>query len=153
MSDAWSAVTNPSGGVKVTIKTGKGYDDTWITFEGEGLRQEMADFFGMDSASVAGLTNFEVVVNATQIAHGMGAVANRLGGTVITKDRAKAVQSEAPAPVAKDEPEAEGNPLLAQIAATTNVEALKRLWAENQPLADDVMAAWKARGKALKDAA
>lgn len=145
--DAWS---QDGAGIGVTIKTGKGYEDTWITFRGspKQIREDICATFGMECANVADLSLFDVVVNATTIAHGTSTVASKLGGTVVSnKAKAEEPKEEQPA-----EPEA--NPILAQIEACADTDALRRLWAENQAAFSDaaVMAAWKAKGKALKAA-
>lgn len=155
-------VWQPEGrGITVTVKYGKGYEESWVVFRGPSItqvREDIIDYFGMDRASVSELTLSDVVVNATNLAHGKGNVAAALGATVIksgptpteapaTSAWAQAAQQEAEAPAV--------NPMLAQIAATTSTDELRRLWAANQSAFADaeVMAAWKARGKALKAAA
>jgi hypothetical protein len=150
-------------GITVTVKYGKGYEESWVVFRGPSItqvREDIIDYFGMDRASVAELTLSDVVVNATNLAHGKGNVAAALGATVIKSGPTPAATenpaSSAWAQAAQQEAEAPAeNPMLARIAATTNVDELKRLWAENQAAfaEADVMAAWKARGKALKAAA
>lgn len=149
----------------VTIKYGKGYEETWAVFKGmvTEVREDIIAYFGIDSASVAGQTLSELVVNATSIAHGKGNVAATLGAVAIpasdqgNQDSAPAqgqdvwAQAEA---AAQQQPPAV-NPLFAQIEACGDVGALQRLWAENQAAFADaeVMAAWKAKGKALQGVA
>ncbi len=152
MTDVFTPETN---GLTVTIKYGKGYDDSWVVFRGdrESVRQDIIAYFGMDDASVATLTLSELVVNATQVAHGKGALASQLGATVINSTVAtqgKPVEEAKPEPVKN-----EANPVLALIEAATDVDALKRLWATNKAAFNDpaAMAAWKAKGQALTKAA
>ncbi|AWY07599.1 hypothetical protein SEA_YOSIF_35 [Streptomyces phage Yosif] len=165
----------------VTIKYGKGYEETWAVFKGstDEIRQDIVDYFGFQRDSVAGLTLSELVVEATSIAHGTGNVAKYLGGTIIGSEPnppaatpaasssnedpwASAGSTSAPAnnwpPAAASAPAEDSNPnayILGEIEKQTDVAGLKRLWAENQSFFSDasVMAAWKAKGKALQSAA
>ncbi|MEU7570347.1 hypothetical protein [Micromonospora sp. NPDC049240] len=149
-------------GLQVTIKYGKGYEDTWVSFA--GLRQEVfddiVDYFGLDRDSVTGLTLSELVVSAANMAHAKGNVAGTLGGTVIPP-----AQQSKPAPASDvwDEigqagqssspAEPEEDPVLTLIKAAQSVDELKRIWAENQErVVGDALVAWKARGKELKAA-
>lgn len=152
----------------VTIKYGKNYDDTWAVFKGAPIevRQDIVDYYGL--APEREWTLNDVVLAATQAAHGLGAIVNGFGGATRSEDGT--VQT-AVVPIAESssgssdvwdqasstpaEPAAPAvNPLLAQIAGVANVADLKRMWAENQAeFADpEIMAAWKARGKALQTA-
>ncbi len=160
MSDPWEG-----GGraITVTIKYGKGYDDSWVVFRGdaESIREDVIGYFGMDRASVAELTLSELIVNATQYAHGKTAVASTLNGAVIghKPSEAQDAQGKSSDPWAAAEQQASAqpqeNPMLARIAACTTGDELRRLWAGDQAAFADaeVMAAWKARGKALQGAA
>ncbi|MDH6462037.1 hypothetical protein M2302_002212 [Micromonospora sp. A200] len=160
-----SIASEPKGrGITVTIKYGKGYEETWAVFNGlpAEVRHDLMEYFGLDEDEVAGLTLSEVVVNATNLAHGKGNVAGILGGTVIPSPqqaRANAtrttgdVWAEAAASTAPPA-EPEENPVLKLIEGATDVPTLQRIWAENQAAFADsaVMDAWKARGKALQSA-
>lgn len=160
---------NP-GETGVTIKTGKAYDDSWYTFRGtpESIKEQIVSFFGFDSASVASLTVHEVSVNARQVAQGVAAVAVTLGGTAIgsvPSGDGAAAQAAALGTAPASDPwagtesaaatPAGEHPLLARINAAATTDELKLLWADNQAAFGDeaVMAAWKARGKALQAAA
>ncbi|MFF4054596.1 hypothetical protein ACFYZ0_02230 [Streptomyces sp. NPDC001708] len=156
----------------VTIKYGKGYDDTWAVFRGSAseIRADIMEFFGMDPATQAGLSLSSIVTNATQIAHGKALIATALGATVVeetasepakpTNDpwaAASAAQSGASpssASVAEPKKEDPNAWILGEIEKQTTVDGVKRLWANNQAFFSDpaVMAAWKAKGKALKEA-
>ncbi|MFE9924250.1 hypothetical protein ACFYQA_22510 [Streptomyces sp. NPDC005774] len=159
--------------MKVTIKYGKGYDDTWTVFEGppQEVRAEILDYFGMDPATQQGLSLSSVVVNATNVAHGKGLIATALGATVVEETKAEpakpsedpwaaaATQSSAPwsgsASVAEQSKAEDPNAwILGEIEKKGTVQELKKLWAENQSFFSDasVMTAWKARGKALQTA-
>lgn len=152
-----------TNGTTVTIKYGKGYEETWVSFRGsnEDVRKDIVGYFGLaDSASVADLTLSELVVNATNLAHGKGNVAALLGGTVIpssgtTNDEAQSdTRAAAWAQAEQQASEPAVNPVLAQIEACSTVDELKLLWAENQAAFSDadVEAAYKAKGKALTSA-
>lgn len=107
------------------------------------------------------MTLHEVVQNATQIAHGVTSAVRGLGGTVVPLQTVKTDEAQtgstdvwaaAGGSAAEEEPP---NPIYDQIKDAADVPALQRLWAENQPAFKDadVLAAWKARGKALSAAA
>lgn len=153
-------------GVTVTIKYGKGYEETWAVFRGtvSQVREDIISYFGVDGASVASLTLSELVVNVTNLAHGKGNAAALLGGVVLgsvpSGDTAAAEAAALGTPASDPWASVESNtvtehPLLARIKAATNVEELKLLWADNQAAFSDenVMAAWKQRGQALQAAA
>jgi hypothetical protein len=158
-----------SRGITVTIKYGKGYEETWAVFRGSAseVRQDIASYFGFQREAIEGLTLSELVVNATSIAHGKGNIAAMLGATILPQpaddplkadyssgdpwaaaaQQAPAASTPAPAP-AKEDPNAW---ILGEIEKQTSVDGLKSLWAGNQSFFSDaaVMAAWKAKGKAL----
>ncbi|WDS51748.1 hypothetical protein SEA_TRIUMPH_34 [Streptomyces phage Triumph] len=156
----------------VTIKYGKGYDDTWAVFKGTAteIRANILEFFGMDPATQQGLSLSSIVVNATNLAHGKGLIATALGATVVeettTEEPAKPTTDPWAAASAQQTPSAwsggasateskaeEPNAyILGEIAKQTTVDGLKKLWAANQSFFSDasVMAAWKAKGKSLQ---
>ncbi|WP_438470809.1 hypothetical protein [Streptomyces asiaticus] len=157
----------------VTIKYGKGHDDTWAVFRGrpEEIRADILSFFGMDPETQKGLSLSSVVVNATNVAHGKGLIATSLGATVVEETAnepakppagdpwaAAANAKSAPRPEsasAAGQPTADPNAwILGEIEKQTTVQSLKGLWAKNQSFFADasVMAAWKAKGKALQAA-
>jgi hypothetical protein len=150
VTDAWT-----EGGTGVTIKEGKGYEESWFTFRGTPaqIKEDLIQFFGLDSASVADWTVHAVASHCKAIAHGIAVVATELGAAVIADGPSENLPASSTPSPTEDAP-AE-SPLLARIAATTDAESLKRLWAENQDAFKDatVMNAWKARGKALQNAA
>lgn len=151
----------PGRGVTVTVKYGKGYEEPWAVFRGlvREVREDIITFFGLDRESVAELTLSEITVNAKQVAQGKGAVASKLGGTVISsrssQDKPAATGDDAWAEADKPA-EPEKSPLYDLIQGTQDVAALQRLYAENAATfkADaDLMKAWKTHGKSLKAAA
>ncbi|MER6231723.1 hypothetical protein ABT169_21610 [Streptomyces sp. NPDC001616] len=157
--------------MKITIKYGKSYEDTWAVFEGTTteLRAEIIDYFGMDAETQRGLSLSSIVVNATQVAHGKGLIATSLGATVIeettTDEPAKPAGDPWAAASAKQSSSAWSGSasgaeakaedpnayILGEIEKKTTVQELKKLWAENQSFFADpaVMTAYKAKGKAL----
>ncbi|MBQ0949262.1 MULTISPECIES: hypothetical protein [unclassified Streptomyces] len=160
--------------MSVTIKYSGDKDATWAVFKGTTaeLRSDIMDYFGMDPATQAGLSLSSIVTNATQIAHGKGLIATALGASVIeetTTEPAKptddpwaaasAAQSSGPWPgsasVTEPKKEDPNAYILGEIEKQTTVDGLKKLWAGNQSFFSDagVMAAWKAKGKALQAAA
>ncbi|MGW6600622.1 hypothetical protein [Streptomyces sp. NPDC055036] len=160
--------------MSVTIKYGKNYDDTWAVFKGTSteIRAGILEFFGMDPETQRGLSLSSVVVNATSIAHGKGLIATALGATVVEEtasaepakpasdpwEAASAQQapttSATRASVAESKATDPNAYILGEIAKKTSVQELKKFWAENQSFFSDasVMAAWKAKGKALQGA-
>ncbi|WP_432006289.1 hypothetical protein [Streptomyces parvus] len=156
--------------LSVTIKYDKGHDATWAVFRGttSEIRADILDFFGMDPATQQGLSLSSVVTNATQIAHGKGLIATSLGATVVEETvtepakpagdpwaAASAQQASSASPDRASVTEAKAEDpnayILGEIAKATAVDELKKLWAANQSFFADpaVMAAWKAKGKAL----
>lgn len=155
----------------VTIKYGKGYEETWAVFKGspDEVREDIISYFGVMRDSVSELTLSELVVEMTSLAHGKGNIARFLGGTIIPPSEAAAppapapsgdpwaaAQSSTPVHTVADNQQAEDPNayILGEIEKQTDVASLKRLWAENQSFFSDpsVMAAWKAKGKALSAA-
>lgn len=159
-------MSNPhdSGGLTITLKYGKGYEESWAVFKGspERIREDIIAYFGMDGASVSGFTLNEVVIEATTIAHGGAAAAAGLGGRVIAqpKKTEQPVGNDAPADdvwaaAEKEAAEPPKNPLLVAIESASSVDALKLLYAENQSAFTsdaDLFNQWKAKGKSLKEA-
>ncbi|QYW07950.1 hypothetical protein SEA_TRISTE_31 [Streptomyces phage Triste] len=169
------------GELSVTIKYDKGHDATWMVFKGSAseIREEIAGAFGFQREAIAELTLSELVVAATDLAHGKGNAARFLGAAVLPSQGAPAETTTAPAsnedpwavagspqsqsawanPAAQapaTEPKAEDPNawILGEIEKQTTVDGVKRLWASNQSFFADpvVMAAWKAKGKALSAA-
>ncbi|WLW38583.1 hypothetical protein [Streptomyces phage Verabelle] len=152
----------------VTIKYGKGYEETWAVFKGnpDEVREDIISYFGLMRDSVTELTLSELVVEVTSLAHGKGNIARFLGGTIIPPSEAgpdpapaassnedpwAAASSSTPSAPAAQPAEDPNAYILGEIEKQADVAGLKRLWAENQNFFSDpaVMAAWKAKGKAL----
>lgn len=164
MAEASTNVSRAEG-VSITIKTGKGYDDTWLGFTGtvESVRANIKATFDLDDTD---LTLFELVQNATSTAHGVATAVRALGGTVVAppapgKDEAQAnVRPDAWAEAEAGESVESGNDpyvtLAANIERQTDVTSLRRLYAEHKDLftADSEAAkaakkAWQDKGQAL----
>lgn len=158
-------------GVRVTIKYGKSYEDTWVAFSGtpREVQEDIIAFFGLDGVDVPTLD--ALVLKATQIAHGQSTAVRELGGVVLGSDSSQQASTDQPAAnsddpwaaaqgvqdqLAGDQQQADPNAALySAIEAAADVDGLKRLWADNQPAFTDqaLMDAWKAKGKALQGAA
>ncbi|MEV0437802.1 hypothetical protein AB0I84_00700 [Streptomyces spectabilis] len=148
--------------ISVTIKYGKGYEDTWAVFRGSPpvIRGQIIDYFGFDSEPVTNLTLSELVVEATSMAHGAGNIAGLLGGRVVPQAAADSAPTRAADPWAEaqnDRPAQKDESsgwILGEIDKQTSIADLQRLWAANQTFFSDegVMAAYKAKGRALKAA-
>lgn len=164
MSDPHEA----GSGIGVTIKYGKGYDESWLTFRGsvERVREDIIAVFGMDGASVRDLNLNAVVTEATSIAHGLSAANSGFGGTIIStsgpsaSDTPSVAQEQgsaddvwAQAAATPEEPKV--NPLITAIEGASDTESLRVLYAENQSAFTSDAALfeqWKAKGKALSAA-
>lgn len=155
-------------GVSITIKTGKGYEDSWLGFTGNPatVKATLIETFGLTDQD--DLTLYEVVANATQVAHGVTRAVTALKGTVIPSapsgaDEAQATAgqpvSDAPAEEVED-----ADPYVAMTklinAENINVATLRQLYADNDALftadTDEAKAlkkTWQARGKALQQKA
>ncbi|MGW2419747.1 hypothetical protein ACWC0C_10925 [Streptomyces sp. NPDC001709] len=150
----------PDGTIGVTIKYGKGYEDTWAVFRGSvrQVRQLICDYFGFECKDVTSLSLSDLVVNATNLAHGKGNIASILDARIIPDGAPEQLPANDPwaaATAAKPEPKAD-NPsvwILGEIEKQTTIADLQKLWAANQAMFADpaVMAAYKARGRALKN--
>lgn len=144
--------------ISITVKYGKGYDDTWANFRAENnddLKGLIIDFFGVDRDFGDSLTSDELVHNVTQQAHGVLTAVKGLGGTVVPSSGDEAqtggdawAAAEASVSAKKDDPLAY---FYEQVEAATTRADLKKLWAENQSTFENetLMAAYKAKGKAL----
>lgn len=133
-------------------------DNPWLVFEGavSTVREQIIEAFGMTDAEE--LTLFDLVTNAQAQATAVGNAASGLGGKVLASGSSAWSEAKggAAAPAAEAKPEkTRKDELLAEIPTFTDIEKLKRLWAENQSEFEDaeLMAAWSAKGKALKEAA
>jgi hypothetical protein len=160
-------------GITVTIKYGKGYEETWAVFRGssaQAIRTLVIDYFGVEAQAVSELSAHELVVNMTNVAHGTGNAAATLGAVAVPKASTFTYNAaptgnpwagiedtdapaESPAEPVVSAPEG-GHPHQALIDALNgagDLPALKRVWATNQAAFTDpdVQAAYKARGKEL----
>lgn len=147
---------SPWGGgeTTVTIKYGKGYDETWGVFRGsvEAIRAQLIAYFEIPEADHEGLSVHDLVLNATRLAQSTSAAAVGLGGKVLAKGDAPASGGWAKAAAGLSPAEPERNPLYGLIEACADREALKDVYARNVDTfkADaELLAAWKAKGKAL----
>lgn len=160
-----------TGDIRATIKYGDGYQAPWLTFGGSNaneVRQNIIEAYQLDRNEVDAMSLHELVIEAATIAQaaaaavdglgakptgrGGGKVLNKGGGNAWDKARGGEAKAENAEPEKSPE-ELEVERLTAEIAATKDVGALKRLWAENQAVFkanEELMAAWKARGKSLK---
>lgn len=141
----------------VTIKYGKGYDDSWAVFKGSSgqIRDQIVDYFGYNVEEVKALTLHELVLNATASAHGTRTFQDQLGAAVAGSGEDPAKESSWSHPQSEQKEEDGNAYLLSEIAACASVADLQTLWAKNQDAfnedgnAGPLMTAWKARGKAL----
>ncbi|MGA5019234.1 hypothetical protein ACPCAA_17680 [Streptomyces griseoincarnatus] len=149
----------PDGTIGVTIKYGRGYEDTWAVFRGTvpQVRQLICDYFGFECKDETGLSLSDLVVNATNLAHGKGNVASILDARVVPETPAQEPANDvwAAASASKTEQTSDNKSawILGEIEKANSLDGLKKLWAANQAMFADsaVMDAYKARGRALKN--
>lgn len=146
----------PDGSIGVTIKYGKSYEDTWAVFRGSvrQVRDLIGDYFGFESKDVTQLSLSDLVVNATNLAHGKGNIASALDAVVIPDPAtAPAEDPWAAASAAQHEQKSDTGSawILGEIEKQTTTADLQKLWAANQSYFADpaVMTAYKARGRSL----
>ena len=149
----------------LTIKYGKGYEDSWIVLRGatpNELRALAIEYFGVDGNQYEGLSLHEVTVNLTNIAHGNTAVATNLGGTVVPtngtgeapqEDAQPTVRGSAAFDAAGDSDADPYQPIADLFMDAESIPALKKLYAKHKSAyeaSEAVRDAYKARGKELK---
>ncbi|MFE0104118.1 hypothetical protein [Streptomyces sp. NPDC059009] len=147
-------------GITITIKYGKGYEDTWAVFKGtpEDIRSWITLHFGFKPEMVEYLTLSELVVEATNIAHGNGNLAAYLGATRIGVQQPEEQRTDDPWSQAEAAPATAQDSgsawALAEIKKQASIGDLQKFWAGNQTFFADpeVMAAYKARGRELQAA-
>ena len=135
-------------------------DNPWLVFEGsvESVREQIIEAFnyGEDAKK---LTLAELVSNAQQDTTALGNAAAGLGGRAIPQDKegdrtSSSKRQSEKSPEAAEEEKAKGveSELLQQIEDCTTRAEVKAVWAKNKAefaASPDLMAAYKARGKAL----
>jgi hypothetical protein len=148
-------------GITVTIKYGKGYDDTWAVFKGVdvgAVGRQITDYFGIDAGGLSDLSLHELVQNVTSIAHGTNTAATVLGAVAIPQTPPPAQEGNPWAGLDEDtkdtsylSTESPFQHLFDAMNAATDVKELQKVWATNQAAFqnDDLMTAYKARGKEL----
>lgn len=145
------------GGLGITFKAGKGYEDSWLTIRDKtagGLKRKIIAAFDMDAAAAEELSLIAVITNATQEFHALGNIQREFpGARAVSGGRGRRTASrntESTEDAAPAEPEDPNVGLLALVDAATTVDELKRFWVQHNPLAPEVEAAWRAKGKSLK---
>ncbi|MFC9736656.1 hypothetical protein ACFVKC_01905 [Streptomyces noursei] len=140
----------------MTIKYGKGHEDSWVTFRGTpgAVFEDIASFFGFDCETLTGLVPSDLVIEATQAAQGATHVVRGLDARIVPSQPAPQAGDPWTATQEPTKAQSGSNALLEQINACHTTDELKRLWAENQSAFGDqaVMDAWKARGRSLAGA-
>lgn len=148
------------GGFGATFKAGKGYEDPWFTIRDKtagGLKRRIIAAFGFDEEACEELTLVAVIHNATQEFHAHGSIGREFPGSRAVSSRRGRGRASAEAgndQAEQEQPEQAEDPnagLLAAVEAATTVDELKRFWVEHNPLSAEVEAAWRAKGKALKE--
>lgn len=153
--------------INVSIKTPESArykgDNPWFTFEGSSaatVKAMIVDAFDLKDTGELSLS--DVVMEAQTIASGLSAAKSGLGGRVIGEgkssgsafEQARQGAGSAPANDGPSEEEVELARLTAAVEAATTVAELQDLWARNQAAFknDDLMTAYKAKGKLLSAA-
>lgn len=168
MADPWA---ERAQGLSVTIKVPESRkyagDSPWLVFHGSPgfIREALVETFAPGD-DVAGLPLFELVIECQQLASAVAAVKQGLGGRTVRPGssggsaafaaaRGDSVASEGGS-AATPPVEPERDPLFGSVEAAGSVDELKSLWATNRAAFDgnaELFEAWKAKGKALKEAA
>lgn len=160
------------GAISVTVKQdepGGKFNDpkspgSWIVFHGTPalVREQIIETFGLVASDWNDKPLFTLVAEATKLFKATGNVSRQLGGQVIStgsESQQSASSGGSAWAQAASEPEKSAEEklketLLEQVEQQPNVKALKELWAKNQEAfaADELMTAYLAKGKALKEA-
>lgn len=161
-------------GISITVKYGKGYEETWARFFGTAteVRTDLCSYFGLTEEQGDQFSLNELVIKCTEIAHGVGLVGTVLGGQIQPNGNGPSGDHGPPwnepspstgggdpwAGVGNNQSSEPADPLQVHYDAVkraTTTDELKLYWADNQAaFADEqLMAAYKAKGKALSQAA
>ncbi|MFC0622800.1 hypothetical protein [Kribbella deserti] len=156
-------MTIPQAPVELTLTTGGAAHSTRVRFTGsaESVRADLTAFFRLEEVSAKRASLHELAHSAIGTLSATSAAGAVLEASIEPEDTSE-TRSHTAEPDRKlsgysggEAPEESAlSPLLAQIAAAHDVAELRRLWAGNQAAFADaeLMAAWKARGKALTTA-
>lgn len=155
-------VDGSGAGVTVTIKYGKGYEESWAVFRGQPseVRSQVQAYFGLNAEEQVEMTLHEVVLEATKLAHGTAAASARLGGKALGNSKAASTDGKQDPWATPSEPAKPAEPerpaILSAIDNCQTLDELKALWgdeADTIKATDGGVDAFKARGAALKAAA
>lgn len=150
--------------VNASVKYGKGYDEPWITFEGEdpdAVRGLIISAFSLDVDSSTSLAT--VVTMASQAAQGVQNVSRDLKASVVeeVKTNGSTDPSATVSDGGKSDPDSGSDPsasadsddAIAELfAKAESGDALRALWAEHKAAyarSQAIQKAYKARGKEL----
>lgn len=145
-------------GETLTVKYGSSHDSPWIVFKQPdelALREKVCAYFGIELNDVATLTMHELTLNVKAIATGSITASAMLGAVAIPAGQTNQVAAPTGNVWAGLDEEEPANPfqhVIDAFNAATDVKELQTVWAANQgAFSDDaVVAAYKARGKALQ---
>ncbi|WP_189112252.1 hypothetical protein [Pilimelia terevasa] len=130
----------------MTIGYGTTPQASRATFTGTPAQvsEDIIECFGLDAERFADTPLSDIVLEATSVAVSLDLVARKLGGRLVAEPDA--------APQKAAESAAQPASLLDRITGAPDVAVLQRLWVDNQAAFADpqIMAAWKARGRALQ---
>ena len=156
------------GNIVVTIKYGKGYEESWAVFRGSTtseVRGNILDYFGQDSNAFEGMSLHEVVLKATAVAHGTQTFVSELGAEVIPTNGTGEVpgpstttsaRGSAAFKAAADTPKEPEDPyagIVALFESADSIKGLKKLYAqhkEHYEASESVREAYKKKYKELK---
>lgn len=147
-------------GVSATLKV-EGRDKPWLVFHGsvERVKEDIVKAFGFETPD-EGTTLHALVLDANSMLNGSGRLLKAFPGSTIESRGASSAFAEARNDDGNppwDEPKQQSatEAMYDQIEAAESTDALKHLWATNRAAFDgdvELFAAWKAKGKALKEA-
>lgn len=138
--------------LSVTIKSGKGYDDSWTVVRGvpSEVKEALVEWYAIDEGTADKLVGQQVMTLATKISHGEQVVSTVLGGVPVEVSTKVSEKAEEPEP-APEEPQGP-HPLVAEIEAAGSLEDLKRVYVKNKSsfTEQELKDAYNAKSKELK---
>lgn len=147
--------------ITATVKYGASYEDPWLTFKGASapeVKAAIIEAFELDGTARK-LSLAWVVQEASRMATSSQILSSKLGATPVIEEGGKedpwaTAEAGADKNVWPEEKESPADQMRRLIAGCGSVEELKRLWVDNQTAFQDpdLMAAYKARGRELKNA-
>lgn len=140
--------------ISITIKASDRYDASWISAKGNPdiIKNQLGEFFGIDPDIVKKSTGHEVMLMCQAAFQGTTAIADTLGGEVVSEEPA-ANKPRGGGDSPNEEEHSPDKALREAIENAKDIRSLKAIRAANpQPFEqdDDLRKAYNAKGRALK---